>query len=204
MSPPSTSGNPLDFRIQWQRFMTPRTASGRLIPLAKKRVLPTARVVGLDCDNLMSEMPDASAPCYAPYGAQSLPGDIHPVIEQAAIVPTIQADTRESETPKPWEKGSKTGKKIKKGRGHKPHSRTNEETSSSSSKNSINNVNNVSSDGVSTTATSAPVSSRPSSGSPFVLDPMLAGTPAVLDPIFGPVQQERESILRATFTVCAL
>jgi hypothetical protein len=159
--------------------------------------------MGLDCDNLMSELPDASTPCYGPYGEQSPPGDFHPAIEQAAIVPTIEADTRES---KPSSLGKRVQRLERRSRraGFKPHSRTDGGTSSSSSKNSINDVNNVGSDGVSTTATSAPVSSRPSFGSPFVLDPMLAGPLAVLDPMFGPVQQELESILRAAFTVCTL
>jgi hypothetical protein len=53
----------------------------------------------------MSELPDASTPCYGPYGEQSPPGDFHPAIEQAAIVPTIEADTRES-------KPSSLGKRV--------------------------------------------------------------------------------------------
>jgi hypothetical protein len=136
------------------------------------------------------------APCYAPYGEQSPPGDSHPAIGQAIIVPTIEPDTRNSETLKPWEKGSKTGKKIKKGRGPKAHSRTEEESTSSSSNNTFNNVNSVGSDGVTTNTTTASSSSRPSPVAPFMLDPMLAGPPAVLDPRLAPVQQERRPRFR--------
>jgi hypothetical protein len=137
------------------------------------------------------------APCYAPYGEQSPPGDFHPAVEQAVIVPAIEADTRGSGTLKPWEKGSKTGKKIQKGRGPKAHSRNDEETSNSNNSiNNVNNVNSVGSNGVSTTLTSATSSSRPSPGSPFVLDPMLAGPPAMLDPRLAPAQQERRPRFR--------
>jgi hypothetical protein len=136
------------------------------------------------------------APCYAPYGEQSPPDDSHPAVKQAVIVPTIEADTRKSETLKPWEKGSKNGKKIKKGRGPKIHSRTDEESSSSSSNNSFNNIGSTGSDGVSTTLTSAPSSSRPSPVSPLVLNPMLAAPRAVLDPRFGLVQEERRPRFR--------
>jgi hypothetical protein len=148
--------------------------------------------------------PDASTPCYAPYGEQSPPATSTQQSNKQLSCPLSSLTLANLKPSSLGKRIQRLEKKIKKGRGPKPHSRDDEVTSSSSSMNSSNNANNVGSDGVLITATSAPVSSRPSSGSPFVLNPMLAGPPPVLDPMFGPVQQERESILRAAFAVCTL
>jgi hypothetical protein len=183
--------------------MTPQTASGRLILSVEERVLLTACFVGLDCDNLMSG--PTHPRLVTPHMANSRPPATSTQQSNKQLSCPLSSLTLANLKPSSLGKRiQRLEKKIKKGRGPKPHSRDDEVTSSSSSMNSSNNANNVGSDGVLITATSAPVSSRPSSGSPFVLNPMLAGPPPVLDPMFGPVQQERESILRAAFAVCTL
>ncbi|CAD0112896.1 unnamed protein product [Aureobasidium uvarum] len=87
------------------------------------------------------------APCYAPYGEQSPPIDSHPAIEQTTIVKSIESDVL-----KPWEKGSKSGKKIKKGRG--PKSRVVMSPGSDATSTDMSNSDNSSSNEISTAATS--------------------------------------------------
>lgn len=115
------------------------------------------------------------APCYAPYGEQAPPIVPHPPIQQATIAPTIETDARKAEGLKPWEKGSKTGKKIKTGRGPKARPRDDEQSS-------VGSMNMASSCGSSddkfnnqtpTTSTSTLPSSRPSPLSSVVSNPML-------------------------------
>ena len=117
------------------------------------------------------------APCYAPYGEQAPPIVSHPAVQQAPIAPTIETDARKAEGLKPWEKGSKTGKKIKTGRGPKARPRNDEQSSVgskdvvSSNGSSNDNVNND----TPTTSTSTLPSSQPSPLSSAVSDPMLGG-----------------------------
>ena len=108
------------------------------------------------------------APCYAPYGEQSPPIVSRPSVEQAATVPNIDNDARKVEGLKPWEKGSKTGKKIKTGRGPKGRPRAGEQSNVGSTENADPLVRS----GVSTTTTSTLSSSRPSPLSSIVSDPM--------------------------------
>ncbi|KAH0288490.1 hypothetical protein M436DRAFT_60645 [Aureobasidium namibiae CBS 147.97] len=123
------------------------------------------------------------APCYAPYGEQSPPIVSHPAVEQAATVPTTDNDARKAEGLKPWEKGSKTGKKIKTGRGPKGRPRAGEQSNVgskdaiSSSNGSTENANSVPGSRVSTVTTSALSSSRPSPLSSVVSDPMRDAAP---------------------------
>jgi hypothetical protein len=112
------------------------------------------------------------APCYAPYGEQSPPIPSHPAVEEAAVESTTETDARKSEGLKPWEKGSKTGKKIKKGRGLKAHSRDDLEESVGSKEVSSSSSNTVGSGGV-PAATTSTLSSLRTSPAPLALDPML-------------------------------
>lgn len=112
------------------------------------------------------------APCYAPYGEQSPPVASHPAVEEATVLSTTEIDARKAEGLKPWEKGSKTGKKIKKGRGPKTHSCDELRESVGSKELSSSSSDTVSSGGVSATTTSTLSSSR-SSPAPLGMDPML-------------------------------
>lgn len=117
-----------------------------------------------------------SLPRYAPYGEQSLSATSQPGAEQAAVRSITENEGRKSEGLKPWEKDSKTGKKIKPGRGPKGRSSGSQESSIgskvvvSSSGSSNNGDNNT---GVSIPTTSALPSSQPSPASSVVLDPRL-------------------------------
>lgn len=108
------------------------------------------------------------APCYAPYDEQSPPIVSRPAVEQAAIVPTTDTNARKAEGLKPWEKGSKTAKKIKTGRGPKARPRAGEQSNVGSTE----NANPVVRSGVSTTTASTLSSSRPSPLSSVVSDPV--------------------------------
>jgi hypothetical protein len=119
----------------------------------------------------------SSAPCYAPYGEPSPSTTSQSGAEQAAVRSSIENDARKSEGLKPWEKGSKTGKKIKPGRGPKAHTSKSQESSVGrndmiSSSNSCNNSDGNT--GSSTPVTHALPSSRPSPAPAFGLDPRLA------------------------------
>ncbi|KAK6003832.1 hypothetical protein QM012_008682 [Aureobasidium pullulans] len=57
--------------------------------------------------------------CYAPYGESFPPISSRPALEQSTIERTNMAKSDEADILKPWEKGSKSGKRIKKGRGPK-------------------------------------------------------------------------------------
>lgn len=59
------------------------------------------------------------APCYAPYGEPSPPISSRLLTEQSTADQTKPVESIESEVLKPWEKGTKSGKRIKKGRGPK-------------------------------------------------------------------------------------
>ncbi|KAG9651256.1 hypothetical protein KCU95_g17080, partial [Aureobasidium melanogenum] len=55
------------------------------------------------------------APCYMPYGESSPPIKSRPATEQTTIDRTTTIKPVETDVLKPWEKGSKSGKKIKRG-----------------------------------------------------------------------------------------
>lgn len=115
------------------------------------------------------------APCYAPYGEQAPPIIPHPPYQQAAIAPTIETDARKAEGLKPWEKGSKTGKKIKTGRGPKARPRDDEQSSVGSKElvsNGVSSDDSVNNE-TPTTSTSTLSSLRPSPLSSAVSDPVL-------------------------------
>ncbi|CAD0093358.1 unnamed protein product [Aureobasidium vineae] len=112
------------------------------------------------------------APCYAPYGEQSLSTDSHPAIEHTKIVTSIESDVL-----KPWEKGSKSGKKIKKGRG--PKSRVEMSPGSDATSKDMSNSNNSSRNEMSTAATPTQPSAQSSPASRARQYPVLdvAGPP---------------------------
>jgi hypothetical protein len=119
----------------------------------------------------------SSAPCYAPYGGPSPSGTSQPRAGHEAARSPAENDARKSEGLKPWEKGSKTGKKIKPGRGPKGRSSDSQENSvgiKDMAGSSNSNNNSDSNTDSSTPATLALPSSRPSPDPAFVLDPRLA------------------------------
>lgn len=98
------------------------------------------------------------APCYAPYGEQSPPILTHPAPEQTPAIPSIETDVL-----KPWGKGSKTGKKIKKGRGPKSRIKINLESDAASTETSTSNNSSGSEISTATTSTLSSLQSSPAS-----------------------------------------
>lgn len=113
------------------------------------------------------------APCYAPYGESFPPISSRPAPRQNTLDQMMVVKSKGTDSLKPWEKGSKTGKKIKKGRGPKvrigmdPASDvgSNEMSSHSSSNSSFENNSSVSSNvsSVATTWIQSSLQSSPAS-----------------------------------------
>jgi hypothetical protein len=125
----------------------------------------------------------SSARCYAPYG-EPLPSTTpQPEAVQAAVRSSVENEARRSEGFKPWEKGSKTGKKIKPDRG--PKGRTAESQESSVGDNDMVSSSNSSNHNDGNTGSSTPVTpALPSSRPPPV-------PASVLDPRIAPIDQEQ-------------
>lgn len=106
------------------------------------------------------------APCYAPYGEQSPPTHSCPVLEHDTAERMRIAKPIEGDVLKPWEKGSKSGKRIKKGRGPKIRvGRNLAGDVASSDMSSFQNSSGVSSNASSISATSTRSSSQNSPAS---------------------------------------
>lgn len=113
------------------------------------------------------------APCYAPYGEQSPPISSRPSPEQSTAERAKPVKSNEPNLLKPWEKGTKSGKRVKKGRrpkisvGRNPASDVagSDMSSYSSSNSSFENSSSVSSNATSMSTTSTRSSSQNSPAS---------------------------------------